>query len=122
MTHHPHIHMILPSGGLTPAGRWISSRPAFLLPVRVLGALFRRLSLTRLLELHGAGKLSSSAGWWVSATGVSSCADRQQVMTIAANEFIRRFLLHTLPRGFHRIRHYGLLAGSARKTNITYAR
>jgi hypothetical protein len=57
MTHHPHIHMIVTGGGLTPAGQWISSRPAFLLPVRVLGALFRRLFLTRLLELHGAGKL-----------------------------------------------------------------
>jgi hypothetical protein len=51
-----------------------------------------------------------------------SGADRQQVMTIAADEFIRRFLLHVLPRGFHRIRHYGLLAGSARKANIAYAR
>src|SRR5690554_4388164 len=184
MTHHPHIHMIVPGGGLTPAGQWISSRPAFLLPVRVLGALFRRLFLTRLLELHGAGKLvffGKLAGlsnrrvflhhlapvrrkrWVVYAkapfagpeavlaylsrythrvaisnsrliafdqTSVTfryknyrcSGADRQQVMTIAANEFIRRFLLHVLPRGFHRIRHYGLLAGSARKVNIAYAR
>ena len=184
MTHHPHIHMIVPGGGLTPAGQWISSRPAFLLPVRVLGALFRRLFLTRLLELHGAGKLvffGKLAGlsdrrvflrhlapvrrkrWVVYAkapfagpeavlaylsrythrvaisnsrliafdqTSVTfryknyrcSGADRQQVMTIAANEFIRRFLLHVLPRGFHRIRHYGLLAGSARKANIACAR
>ena len=52
MTHHPHIHMIVPGGGITPDGGWISSRPAFLLPVRVLGALFRRLFLTRLLELE----------------------------------------------------------------------
>ena len=58
MTHHPHIHMIVPGGGITPDGRWISSRPAFLLPVRVLGALFRRLFLTRLLELHNAGRLA----------------------------------------------------------------
>ena len=49
-------------------------------------------------------------------------ADRQQVMTLAADEFIRRFLIHVLPRGFHRIRHYGLLAGSARKASITLAR
>lgn len=184
MTHHPHIHMIVPGGGLTPAGQWISSRPAFLLPVRVLGALFRRLFLTRLLELHGAGKLvffGRLAGlsdrrvflrhlapvrrkrWVVYAkapfagpqavlaylsrythrvaisnsrliafdqTSVTfryknyrcSGADRQQVMTIAANEFIRRFLLHTLPRGFHRIRHYGLLAGSTRKDSLARAR
>ena len=184
MTHHPHIHMIVPGGGLTSAGQWISSRPAFLLPVRVLGALFRRLFLTRLLELHSAGKLVffgklaeltdprtfrrylspvKKKRWVVYAkapfagpeavlaylsrythrvaisnsrllafdhTSVTfryknyrcSGADRQQVMTIAANEFIRRFLLHVLPRGFHRIRHYGLLAGSARKVNIAYAR
>ena len=49
-------------------------------------------------------------------------ADRQQVMTLAADEFIRRFLLHVLPRGFHRIRHYGLLAGSARKASLALAR
>lgn len=184
MTHHPHIHMIVPGGGLTPAGQWISSRPAFLLPVRVLGALFRRLFLARLLELHGAGKLvffGKLAGlsdrrvflrylaplrrkrWVIYAkapfagpdavlaylsrythrvaisnsrliafdqTSVTfryknyrcSGTDRQQVMTIAADEFIRRFLLHVLPRGFHRIRHYGLLAGSARKDSLARAR
>jgi hypothetical protein len=49
-------------------------------------------------------------------------ADRQQVMTLGTDEFIRRFLLHVLPRGFHRIRHYGLLAGSARKASLTRAR
>lgn len=49
-------------------------------------------------------------------------ADRQQVMMLAADEFIRRFLLHVLPRGFHRIRHYGLLAGGARKASLTLAR
>ena len=184
MTHHPHIHMIVPGGGTTPDGRWISSRPAFLLPVRVLGALFRRLFLTRLLELHDAGRLAfygKMAGlsdhhafqrhlaparkkrWVVYAkppfagpqavlaylsrythrvaisnsrliafdeAGVTfrykdyrrSGADRQQVMTIAADEFIRRFLLHTLPRGFHRIRHYGLLAGATRKHALALAR
>ena len=59
MTHHPHIHMIVPGGGLTPDGsRWVSSRPAFLLPVRVLGKLFRRLFLTRLMALYEAGKLA----------------------------------------------------------------
>ena len=59
MTHHPHIHMIVPGGGLSSDGsRWISSRPAFLLPVRVLGKLFRRLFLTRLTALHEAGRLA----------------------------------------------------------------
>jgi hypothetical protein len=185
MTHHPHVHMIVPGGGIALDGkRWISSRPAFLLPVRVLGALFRRLFLTRLLQLHHADQLAffgSSANlterraflrhlapvrkkrWVVYAkppfagpqavlaylsrythrvaisnrrllafneTGVTlrykdyrrDGPERQRVMTIATDEFIRRFLLHVLPRGFHRIRHYGLLAGSARKASLALAR
>ncbi|MCP3733244.1 IS91 family transposase [Sphingomonas sp. MG17] len=185
LTHHPHVHMIVPGGGIAHDGsRWIASRPAFLLPVRVLGALFRRLFLTRLIALHGAGRLSFYGGTvgladrraflrylapvrkkrWVvyakppfaspeavlaylsrythrvaisnsrlirfDAAGVTfrykdyrrDGADRQQVMTLAADEFIRRFLLHVLPRGFHRIRHYGLLAASARKASLALAR
>ena len=185
MTHHPHVHMIVPGGGITPDGsRWISSRPAFLLPVRVLGKLFRRLFLARLVTLHDAGRLGFFGAlahlaerqaflrhlspvrkkrWVVYAkapfagpeavlaylsrythrvaisnrrlitfdeTGVTfrykdyrrDGCNRQQVMTLAVDEFIRRFLLHVLPRGFHRIRHYGLLAGSARKTSLALAR
>ena len=58
MTHHPHVHMIVPGGGIARDGeRWINARPAFFLPVQVLGKLFRRLFLTRLMELHDAGKL-----------------------------------------------------------------
>lgn len=184
MTHHPHTHMIVPGGGISPDGRWISSRPAFLQPVRVLGALFRRLFLTRLIELYDAGRLAfygKLAGlsdrrafqrhlapvrkkrWVIYAkppfagpqavlaylsrythrvaisnsrliafdqTGVTfrykdyrrSGVDRQQVMTLATDAFIRRFLIHVLPRGFHRIRHYGLLASSARKDCLAQAR
>lgn len=185
MTHHPHVHMIVPGGGIALDGsRWISSRPAFLLPVRVLGKLFRRLFLTRLLQFHDAGRLALFGSatpladrrafvrylspvrrkrWIVYAkppfagpeavlaylsrythrvaisnsrlisfneTGVTfrykdyrhDGCDRQQVMTLAVDEFIRRFLLHVLPRGFHRIRHYGLLAGSSRKISIARAR
>ena len=185
MTHHPHVHMIVPGGGITPDGsRWISSRPAFLLPVRVLSKLFRRLFLTRLVALHDAGRLGffgalahlaerqaflrhlspvRKTRWVVYAkapfagpeavlaylsrythrvaisnrrlitfdeTGVTfrykdyrrDGCDRQQIMTLAVDEFIRRFLLHVLPRGFHRIRHYGLLASSARKTSLALAR
>ena len=185
MTHHPHIHMIVPGGGISLDGRrWISSRPAFLLPVRVLGMLFRRLFLTRLIELQEAGRLAffgTQAGLadrrlflrhlagvrkkrWVvyarppfsgpeavlaylsrythrvaisntrliafDATGVTfrykdyrrDGPERQRVMTLAPHEFIRRFLLHVLPQGFHRIRHYGLLASSARKATIARAR
>jgi hypothetical protein len=185
MTHHPHIHMIVPGGGIATDGRrWISPRPAFLLPVRVLGALFRRLFITRLIAMHDEGQFpffGKMAGlsdrrtfrrhlapvrrkrWVVYAkppfagpqamlaylsrythrvaisnsrliqfdeAGVTfrykdyrrNGADRQQVMTLAADEFIRRFLIHVLPRGFHRIRHYGLLAGSARKDSLALAR
>jgi Putative transposase/Transposase zinc-binding domain len=185
LTHHPHIHMIVPGGGISRDGTgWISARPAFLLPVRVLGALFRRLFLTRLRALHDAGKLTffgtmsqlaerraflrhlspvRKKRWVVYAkppfagpeavlaylarythrvaisnsrllrfdeAGVTfrykdyrkAGPGRQQVMTLAADEFIRRFLLHALPRGFHRIRHYGLLASARRKYHLERAR
>ena len=185
LTHHPHVHMIVPGGGIAPTGdRWVSSRPAFLLPVRVLGALFRRLFLTRLMALHSAGRLTFFGGmahladrhaflrhlstvrkkrWVVYAnapfagpeavlaylsrythrvaisnqrllsfdeSGVTlrykdyrrQGPERQQVMTLSTDEFIRRFLLHVLPRGFHRIRHYGLLAASSRTASLELAR
>ena len=185
MTHHPHVHMIVPGGGISPDGmRWVASRAGFLLPVRVLGKLFRRLFLSRLLELHHAGRLAffgAQAGladrrtfahhlaslrkkrWMVYAkppfagpeavlaylarythrvaisnrrliafdkAGVTfrykdyrrTGPERQQVMTLDPHEFMRRFLLHVLPRGFHRIRHYGLLASSTRKASIPRAR
>jgi hypothetical protein len=185
MTHHPHVHMIVPGGGLSSDGnRWVSSRPAFLLPVRVLGKLFRRLFLTRLMALHEAGRLAffgtlarfadrraflrhlspvRKKNWVVYAkppfagpeavlaylsrythrvaisnsrllrfdkAGVTfrykdyrrDGADRQQTMTISADEFIRRFLLHVLPKGLHRIRHYGLLTGATRKAHLDHAR
>ena len=185
LTHHPHIHMVVPGGGISRDGqRWISSRPAFLLPVRVLGKLFRRLFLTRLLALFDAGRLQFFGAqaelnerrgflrriaplrkqrWVVYAkppfsgpaavlaylsrythrvaisnhrlvamdeTGITfrykdyrrSGTERQRVMTLAPDEFIRRFLIHVLPKGFHRIRHYGLLASAGCKTNIARAR
>ena len=185
MTHHPHLHMIVPGGGISLDGaRWVSSRPAFLLPVRVLGALFRRLFLTRLLEIHTAGRLQffgdqsglsdqrafarhlapiRAKKWVVYAkppfsgpeamlaylsrythrvaisnhrlvsfdeAGVTfrykdyrrSGADRHRTMTLHADEFIRRFLVHVLPQGFHRIRHYGLLASAGRKAHVARAR
>ncbi len=185
MTHHPHIHMIVPGGGISLDGaRWLSSRPAFLLPVRVLAKLFRRLFLTQLLELHDGGRLQffsdqtalsnrraflrhlapvRKTKWVVYAkppfggpeavlaylsrythrvaisnrrliafdeTGVTfrykdyrrDGKERQRTMTLSADEFIRRFLLHVLPKGFHRIRHYGLLASAGRKANVACAR
>ena len=185
LTHHPHVHMVVPGGGIALDGqRWIASRPAFLLPVRVLGKLFRGVFLSRLLALYDAGRLVFFGGltplanrhaflrhlapvrkkrWAVYAkppfagpeavlaylsrythrvaisnrrllafddAGVTfrykdyrrDGGQRQRVMTLATDEFIRRFLLHVLPRGFHRIRHYGLLATSARKASLARAR
>ena len=185
LTHHPHIHMIVSGGGISlDSERWVSSRPAFLLPVRVLSKLFRRLFLTRLIELFDAGRLQFHGNqaalrdrsaflrhlapvrkkpWIVYAKppfagpaavlaylsrythrvaisnrrllalderGVTfrfkdyrrEGTERYQVMTLATDEFIRRFLLHVLPRGFHRIRHYGLLASGGRRDNLARAR
>ncbi|WP_408847020.1 IS91 family transposase [Acidocella facilis] len=185
MTHHPHIHMIVPGGGLSPDGQsWISARARFLLPVRVLSRLFRRLFLAGLVELHAAGQLKffgeaqslaerraflrhlaplRRKNWVVYAkppfagpqavlaylarythrvaisnrrlvamdeAGVTfryknyrqDGAARYQTMTLPPAEFIRRFLLHVLPKGFHRIRHYGLLASASRKANIARIR
>ncbi len=185
MTHHPHIHMIVPGGGISFAGeRWVSSRARFLLPVRVLAKLFRRRLLEHLQQLHATGRLQffgdhvglsgrhaflrhlmplRKKRWFVYAkppfsgpeavlaylsrythrvaisnhrlialdkAGVTfrykdyrrDGADRQRTMTLSPDEFIRRFLLHVLPKGFHRIRHYGFLASAGRKDNIARAR
>jgi hypothetical protein len=185
LAHHPHIHMIVPGGGLSPDGsRWIACKPGFFLHVRVLSRLFRRLFLEGLLALHRAGDLAffgdlaglaesaAFAAWlatfrkseWVVYAKppfggpeavlaylsrythrvaisnhrlVSAEAgtvafrwkdyrikqgDRQKVMRLATDEFIRRFLIHVLPDGFHRIRHYGLLASASRKANIAKIR
>ena len=185
LTHHPHVHMIVPGGGLSPDDtRWVACKPGFFLHVRVLSRLFRRLFLDGLLALHRAGELTFHGGleglaqadafaqWlvpfrkskWVvyakpplggpedvlaylsrythrvaiSNTRLISAdaetvafrwkdyrirhGDRQKVMRLATDEFIRRFLTHVLPDGFHRIRHYGLLAGATRKATIARIR
>ena len=185
MTHHPHVHMIVPGGGLSPDGsNWVACKPGFFLHVRVLSRLFRRLFINGLMALHRAGKLAffgdmsglaeaqAFADWltpfrkteWAvyakppfggpeavlaylsrythriaisNSRLVSADAgtvafrwkdyrikhgDRMKVMRLDTHEFIRRFLMHVLPDGFHRIRHYGLLASAARKTNIAKIR
>ncbi len=185
LTHHPHLHCIVPGGGISPdGGSWISCRPNFFLPVRVLSLLFQRLFLEKLAAAHKAGRLrffGAHAGlaepgafaaylaplrkikWVVYAKppfggpeavlaylsrythrvaiansrlialddrGVTfkwkdyraKGRDRQKVMTLATDEFIRRFLLHVLPQGFHRIRHYGLFANGGRAENLARAR
>jgi hypothetical protein len=185
LTHHPHVHCIVPGGGVAPDGeRWIPCRPNFFLPVRVLSRLFRRLMLQRLVAAHGDGALAffgdhaslrdidafaaflkplHRADWVVYAkrpfagpdqvlsylarythrvaiansrlvafeSGRATFKykdyrregqDRYGLMTLDGDEFIRRFLLHVLPDGFHRIRHYGLFANGARADNIAHAR
>ena len=185
MTHHPHLHMIVPGGGLSmDDSRWISCKPNFLLPVRVLSKLFRRLMLDKLLAAHQAGRLRflgshahladadtfaaflaplSKKRWFVYAkrpfagpkavlaylsrythrVAISNrrliAIDQRSVtfkvknyriegpgryttMTLDVGEFIRRFLIHVLPKGLHRIRHYGLLASANRAETIARAR
>jgi hypothetical protein len=185
LTHHPHVHMIVPGGGLSQDGsRWVPCRPAFFLPVRVLSRLFRRLFLQMLIAAHEAnllkffGNHASLADpnafaaflaplwdveWVVYAkepfagpkpvlrylsrythrVAISNrrlvaaddggiafrCKDyrlqgpdRWKTMTLHPHEFIRRFLMHVLPKGFHRIRHYGLFANGSRADNIARLR
>jgi hypothetical protein len=185
MTHHPHVHMIVPGGGISLDGRrWVSCRPGFFLPVRVLSRLFRRLFLEKLAAAHEAGRLKffgehaqlaerrafaaylrplRKTEWVVyskrpfggpqavlaylsrythrvaiSNRRLVSLDDngvtfkwkdyrargphRAKVMTLATHEFIRRFLIHVLPTGFHRIRHYGLFASPNCADNIKHAR
>ena len=185
MTHHPHIHMIVPGRGLSADGeRWVACRPGFFLPVRVLSRLFRRLFLTMLATAHAEGRLAffgtletlavprAFAAFvkrqrrveWVTyakapfagpkqvlaylalythriaisnrrliradADGVTFTykdyrvdgPGRFKTMTLATHEFIRRFLMHVPPKGFHRIRHYGLLANGNRKAMVAKAR
>ncbi len=178
MTHHPHVHMIVPGGGISLDGtRWISAEQDYLLPVTVLSSLFRGKMLALLKAAHADGKLQFfgklagltdkaafkayleplyTTNWYVHAkrpfagpaqvlaylarythrvaisnsrliragtNGVTfrvkdyrlKRADRYKTMTLAVPEFIRRFMLHVLPKGFHRIRHYGLFAGGPAK-------
>jgi len=185
LTHHPHVHIIVPGGGISLDGqRWISCRPGFFLPVRVLSRLFRRLFLEKLVAARDAGRLQffgdhaqlverdafaaylaplRKAEWVVYSkrpfggpeavlaylsrythrvaiansrlialddAGVTfkwkdyraKGRERAKVMTLAVDEFIRRFLIHVLPGSFHRIRHYGLLANGGRAESIARVR
>jgi Putative transposase/Transposase zinc-binding domain len=185
LVHHPHVHMIVPGGGLSPdRSKWIACRPRYFLTVEVLSALFRRLFLEMLLAAHRAGRLQffgdhaalanktafarylkplRKRKWVVyckrpfagpkqvlrylsrythrvamsnrrlisaDENGVTfkykdyrlDGSARYKTMTLATGEFIRRFLIHVLPKGFHRIRHYGLLAKANCAANIAHAR
>ena len=181
LTHHPHLHCIVPGGGLSLDGqRWVSCKSGFFLPVRVLSRLFRRLLLDKLSAAYLAGKLQffgqhqnladardfaaylaplRQIDWVVYAkrpfagpeavlaylsrythrvaisnSRLIACdergvtfkwkdyrakrPDRYKTMTLATDEFIRRFLIHVLPSGFHRIRHYGFLANHMRVKQV----
>jgi hypothetical protein len=185
MTHHPHVHMIVPGGGLSLDNkRWVAARANFLAHVNVLAHLFRGKMLAMLMHTHTAGQLkffNTHAGLadkrtfkrfiaplrrieWVVyckapfagpkqvlrylsrythrvaisnrrlvAANDDTIAfrwkdyrlngpDRWKTMRLHPHEFIRRFLRHVLPKGFHRIRHYGLFASTNRAKSIATAR
>jgi hypothetical protein len=139
------VHGIVPGGGLAPdADRWVPCKPGFFLSVRVLSRLFRRRFLEELQNAHRDGQLKffgehvdladpmAFADWLIACDerGVTfrwkdyraHGSTRYKTMTLRTDEFMRRFLLHVLPSGFHRIRHYGLLANANRTTQIATAR
>jgi hypothetical protein len=183
LTHHPHVHCVVPGGGLSPDGtRWVAGRPNFFLAVKPLAKLFRRLFLERLQKAFDAGALRffgnlvhlaepasfhalaahmRRAAWVVYAkkpfggpaqvlaylgrythrvaitnSRLAAIEDdhvafawkdyRQngacKIMKLAPDEFIRRFLLHTLPDGFHRIRHFGFMANGCRAAKLALCR
>jgi hypothetical protein len=185
LTHHPHVHGIVPGGSLSLDGeRWVACKPGFFLPVRVLSRLFRRRFLEELSKAHAAGQLqclgeyarladpAAFAEWlaplrqceWVvyakrpfagpaavlaylarythrvaiansrlmamDEQGITfrwkdyrtQGRTRHKTMTLSPDEFMRRFLLHVLPSGFHRIRHYGLLANAGRRDHLRQVR
>jgi hypothetical protein len=182
LTHHPHVHCLVPGGALASDGRWIACRPNFLLPIHVLSRLFRRRFIQQLEEAKAAGRLAffgdladlngadafavslamqRRASWVVYAkppfgsprhvlaylgrythrVAIANSRlvamddatvsfrwrdyrhdDAPRVMTLDAGEFIRRFLLHALPDGFHRIRHFGFLANGCRRIKLNLIR
>jgi hypothetical protein len=182
LTHHPHIHCLVPGGAMSADGRWLGCRPRFFLPIHVLSRLFRRLFLERLQAAYNAGRLRFSGrldrfgdahafavairqlrgkSWIVYAkppfgspehvlaylgrythrVAIANSrlvsADETSVvfrwrdyrhgnaprlMSLNPHEFIRRFLIHSLPDGFHRIRHYGFLANGCRRARLAIIR
>jgi len=183
LTHHPHVHCVVPGGGLSPDGkRWVAGRPNFLLAVKPLSRLFRRLFLERLQKAFDAKGLgffgdlahltdpSAFAAYLAAAhrvdwivyskkpfggpaqvlaylgrythrvaianSRIQACDDDHvafawkdyrdggavKTMCLKPDEFIRRFLLHALPDGFHRIRHFGFLANGHRTQKLALCR
>jgi hypothetical protein len=182
LSHHPHIHCLVPGGALSPDGRWLGCRSHFFLPIHVLSRRFRRLFLDQLLAAYTAGRLRFSGTLHdLGHAGVFSAAIRRlrrknwivyakppfgspehvlaylgrythrvaiansrlvsadeksvtfrwrdyrhgnahRLMSLDPHEFIRRFLIHSLPDGFHRIRHYGFLANGCRRARLAIIR
>jgi hypothetical protein len=183
LQHHPHLHCVVPGGGLSIDGRrWIRGRAQFFLPVRVLSRLFRGVFLHSLEQAQAAGKLRFNGslqkladtdafahlmktcrriewvvyskppfggpeqvldylGRYTHRVAISNnrlirlengkvtfrwkdhqAGNKQKYMTLDAEEFIRRFLLHVLPGGFARIRHYGWLANAQRRQKLALCR
>jgi len=182
LMHHPHVHCIVPGGGLGPGGDWIACRPGFFLPVHVLSRLYRRLFLERLDAAFDAGVLDffgdlaalrapeefarylaplrhvrwsstpsrpfggaeqalAYLGRYTHRVAIAngrllSCDDgvvrfrwkdyrannKSRAMSLDAGEFMRRFLIHVLPKGFRRIRHFGFLANARRARKLARIR
>ena len=175
LLYHPHLHVIVPGGGLSPKGdRWISAKPGFFLPVKVLSLVFRGKFLSMLEAASKAGRLAGTSkeaqpllaqasmkswvvyskppvagpdqvldylGRYTHRIAISNerlvslengqvtfrwkdraHANEEKLLTLEAQEFLRRFLLHVLPRNLVRIRHYGLLANAVRRREITRCR
>jgi Putative transposase/Transposase zinc-binding domain len=174
--HHPHVHCVVTGGGLScnakgevdPTPRWVSCRPGFFLPVRVLSRVYRGKFLAGLRALAAQGKVTLPdlgplyAKEWVvyakppfggpeqvlkylarythrvaiSNHRLVKLADgrvtfryhdyadsrKEKLLTLSAEEFLRRFVQHVLPKGFMKIRHYGLLASRQREARLHQAR
>jgi len=182
LTHHPHIHCLVPGGALASTGQWLNTKARFFLPIHVLSRLFARLFMEQLLAAYAAGLLRFSGelsglsnaatfagtakalrtkkwivyakppfgspqhvlaylGRYTHRVAIANSrlvradedsvaftwrdyrhANAQKIMSLHPHEFIRRFLIHTLPDGFHRIRHYGFLANGCRRTKLAIIR
>lgn len=179
LMHHPHIHCIVPGGGLSSIGKWVSSRKKFFIPVKVLSRKFRGKFIYYLKQIYYKNKLKFygtqeylcnnnefeklissiySKEWVVYCKPPfkqASCvveylgrythrvaisnnriiniendtvtfkwrdykdSSKCKLMTVSADEFIRRFVIHILPSGFMKIRHYGLLGNRNKNTKLT---
>jgi hypothetical protein len=171
---HPHVHIVIPGGGLAADGQWTNSRKKFFIPVKVMARLFRGKFMHALQNMrHEILGLEDDSVWrctantlyakdWyvyckrpfktclsvlkylgrythriaISNHRILSIHDdkvsfkwrdykhgaKEKVMTLAADEFIRRFLLHVLPPGFTKIRHYGFLASAVKRKKLALCR